>query len=227
MTQYPIRPTGQTANHSVTSDFGGQFPLALSAAYVLTPIVQQQIARTQRIAEVKQLPVHHSFNAPLFTGTMTVPGQQRDWHVMPLAEDPAWNHKGGFPMPKDVIAQLQRIQAAGIDFPILYIAHETPANSGYLPGPTATVDLMPPPSSKALRSAANLGSAAANLVKLSFAPVLAAGMVGGVALGAAALAAGALVGLDPIIFGVLCDPAQGLKPGTPAAWMYVAHWAWE
>lgn len=210
----------------VAPDFQSVLPNAVGAAYVLAPIVQQRIAAIQDIAQAKQLPVHHSFNAPLFTGTVEIPSGERVWKLMPLSEDPAYNHPHGYPMPRTVIEILKRGNAAGLRFDALYAAHETVAGAHYLPGKIALADLMPTPSTTARKSAAALGSVAANLVKLSFAPVLAAGMVGATALGAA-VAAGALIGLDPIIFGIVAAPDFSLKPGAPAAWFYLAHWVLE
>ena len=218
------RATTTTANSQLVAPDFPQYQPAVGAAYVLAPIISQRLAAIQAVAQREQLPVHHSFNAPLFAGTVEIPSGERIWRLMPLAEDPAYNDRRGLPMPKEVITSLKRINATGITFDTLYIAHETPL-SGYLPGPGAPSDLVPPPSAKAAQHAANLGSVAANLVKLSFAPVLAAGVVGTVALGAGLLA-GTLVGLDPILFGVISVPDFSLRPGTPAAWCYVAHWYW-
>lgn len=202
--------------------------MAVRAAYAITPIVAHRIQIIEQAAQAKQLPVHHSFNAPLFTGTMTIPGPQHDWHLMPLAEDPAWDHRHGFPMPQEVIAQLRRIEAANLGLDTLYIAHETPKVRGYLPGSVEHKSLlMPPVSPRAQARAQTMGNVAAKLLQAAFAPVLLAGVVGAGAVATAAIAAGALVGLDPIIFGLVTDPQHGLRPGTPAAWMYLCSWTWE
>lgn len=215
--------TPSTGSQLVAPDFQSHLPAVVGAAYVLAPIIEQRIAAIQQVAQQKQLPVHHSFNAPLFAGTVDIPSSDRIWKLMPLAEDPAYNHRHGFPMPREVINSLKRIRAAGIEFDTLYIAHETQMGGYYLPSGEASTDLLPPPSAKAVQLSANLGSAAANLVKLAFAPVLAAGMVGTAALGAA-MVAGTLI--DPIVFGVVTAPDFSLRPGAPAAWCYVAHWYW-
>lgn len=196
---------------------------AYSAAYVLAPIIQQRLAAVQqRVAEL-QLPIHHSFNAPLFTGTMTFPGQERDWLLMPLAEDPAWNAKDGYPLPGGIIAQLRQLKEAQLDFDTIYVAHEVPKLAGYLLGPAERAShLAPPVSTKAQSRAAALGTAAATLVKAAVAPALLTGVVSV----AAAAAASVLVGMDPILFGVIADSKDEMAPGSAAAWVYLCHWNW-
>ena len=221
---------GTTTTEYTPMPYDGQhfpIPIAVQAAYALAPVVEARLQIVVDSARYHNLPVHHSFNAPLSAGIRTFSGPERDWHLMPLAEDPAWNHRHGFPMPREVIAQLRKIDAAQMPFTTLYIAHETPKAVGYLPGPVdRSAMLMPPISTKAQQKASSMGELAASLVKAAFAPAMLAGLVGAAAL-AAPLAAGALVGLDPIIFGVITDPNDGLKPGSHAAWVYLCHWAWE
>ena len=221
--------TKSNAPLSIITEFGHSpsdergFPIALQASYVLAPIVQQRLLHITQVAAAKQLPVQHSFNAPLFTGTITIPGPERDWHLMPLTEDPAWNNKHGFPVPRDILAQLRRIEEAQLDFDTIYIAHEMPKAAGYLPGPTESArHLAPPVSSKAQRHAAAMGATAANLVKAAFAPVL---LTGAVAVAATAVASMAF--LDPILFGIVADPNNEMVPGSAAAWVYLCHWDWS
>lgn len=203
------------------------FPMALRASAVLAPIVAAKLQIVEERSRWHNLSVYHTFNAPIFSGVRTFEGPERDWHLMPLAEDPAFTSKNGFPMPREVIAQLRKIDAADLGLSSLYIAHETPHLSGYLPGPAKLSALfMPPPSAKAQQKASSMGQVAATLVKAAFAPALLSGALGMAAL-AAPLALGALVGLDPIIFGVITDPKEGLQPGSMAAWVYLCHWAWE
>lgn len=212
----------------VAPDFAPHLPAAVSAAYVLAPIVQQRLQRVLSVSAEKQLPVHHSFNAPLFTGTVIIPGKERDWHLMPISEDPTWGNRHGYPMPKAVISTLRTIERANLDIDTIFVAHEAPKGVGLLPGPAErSAAFTPPISMKAQQSAASMGTAAANLIKAAFAPALLTG-VAGAALGAAAvIATGALVGLDPILMGTISDSRNGLKVGSPAAWVYLAHWNWE
>lgn len=220
-------PLSTTTEYDYRSEVDGRFPMAVRAAIALAPYVQQQLQVVEDRARTHNLSVYHSFNAPLFAGVRTFSGPQYDWHLLPLAEDPAFTHKAGFPLPREVISQLRRIDAADFPFQNLYIAHETPKAAGYLPGPVDPKSLlMPPISTKAQQKASSMGELAASLVKAAFAPALLAGVVGAAAL-AAPLAAGALVGLDPILFGVICDPKEGLRPGAMAAWVYLCHWSYE
>lgn len=224
-TSFPLTRT-TTYDHLLNGENG--FPIAVRAAYALAPVIQQRLQVIEDRAASRQLAVHHSFNAPLFTGTVTIPAAERDWHLMPLSEDPAWDHRHGFPMPREVIDKLRRIERAGLSFDTLYIAHETPKAMGYMPGPAPHPAWLTPPGSKSAReSVASLGALASQLLRVAFAPALIAGAVTATAAAAATAAAGLLVGLDPILFGVCTDPRIGLKPGSPAAWVYIAHWSWE
>jgi len=168
--------------------------------------------------------------APLFDEPRAYVGSTTDWVIAPVTAE------AQEVVPQRERANLQRLIEAGIDFPLVYVAHELPKGhlnvpasesaapipvnraavskaANYVPAPTTTLEL----SQRLGRSSAQLLGVIGKALPIAGALVAAPFLVVGAALGA-------LAQLDPIIFGVV--PAGAGAPGDPAAWFVVAHWDW-
>ena len=172
--------------------------------------------------------------ATLFDEERVYPGPDRDWVLLPLAEDPSYRQHDGFATLPRVISRLERIRDAGIEFDTLYIAHELP--KGILePGkPFDRRWLLPPPSPKTRHLSERLGDAVQKSFRVAAAPLRAGAMVTAAA-GAVAAAAGgamaplmllALLAVDPILFGAVIAPRRTVAPGELAAWFKLASWTY-
>jgi hypothetical protein len=175
---------------------------------------------------------------PLFAETRAYPGPGTDWVIGPVTSCSA------AVVPRAERAALQRLIDAGIDFPMIYIAHEVPKGRLDIPDnskrdsrPTtvdqatadAAVGPVPPPEA-ATALADQLGHRSQQLLRAMGIALAGAGAIAAAPFllaGAAAVAAvGAIgaLGLDPIIFGVI--PAGQPVPGELAAWYILARWDW-
>lgn len=179
---------------------------------------------------------------PLFRDIRAYAGPHTDWIIRP-ADD-----QTDAIVPKAQRETLRRLVRAGINFPLVYIAHEIP--KGRLALPSHAVDMPEPqpatveqavaadaigpvpPSADTTALAQRLGRSSQHLLTalrtalpiagaIVATPILIASapfLLAGAAVGALA------VGLDPIIFGVI--PADLARPGQPAAWYVLARWEW-
>jgi hypothetical protein len=171
----------------------------------------------------------------LFDEHRAYAGPQTDW-VIALATDSA-----DAIVPRSEQEELQRLNRAGIHFPLVYVAHEIPKGRLGLPASApSTKGLQPttidrasarqaigpvPPATDAAdlaervgRSSQHLLTAFGKALPIAGAVVAAPFLIAGAAVGALA------AGLDPIVFGV--TPAGRPVPGQPAAWYILARWEW-
>jgi hypothetical protein len=180
--------------------------------------------------------------APLFDEPRAYAGSQTDWIIGPATD------RSDAIVPADERELLRRLIHAGIDFPLIYVAHEIPKGRLVVQAGTATpagsqpvtlrqeaaaaaVGPVPPPASTT-ELADRLGHSSQRLLTmLRTAAPIAAGIVAAPVLIASApfaLAGAAITalaaGLDPIVFGVI--PADPATPGQPAAWYILAQWEW-
>ena len=180
--------------------------------------------------------------APLFDEPRAYAGPQTDWIFGPAAD------RSDAIVPANEREQLRRLIHAGIDFPLIYVAHEIPkgrlailaetatsagsqpvtlrqevaaAAVGPVPPPAGTIELADRLSRSSQRLLTMLRTAAPIAAGIVAAPVLIASapfVLAGAAVTALA------VGLDPIVFGVI--PAGPATPGQPATWYILAQWEW-
>jgi hypothetical protein len=161
------------------------------------------------------------------------------WIVMPFDKDPLRTKDGGYPFPKKVKRELQTLVAAGVDFDTLAVAHELDPKgpvapyvakippAGLLCSENATKSLVgtTPATEVNKRMAATLNragdavvdSAPKVLLGLALAPVV-------VVAAPLALVAGAVSGVDPIVFGVLHVDHQ--PHHKVSLWYPLAAWKW-
>jgi len=188
----------------------------------------------QRAREVG-VPITFLGMTPLFAETRAYAGPQTDWVISPVTD------LNDAVVPKAERAALLRLVDAGIEFPLIYIAHEVPKGRLAVAGTDselvsrvmtvdhaaaeAVIGPIPPPAA-ATALADRLGHSSQRLLQvLAMAVPIAGAVVAAPFLlaGAAVAAVGALA-LDPILFGVI--PAGQPVPGQPGAWYVLARWDW-
>jgi hypothetical protein len=192
--------------------------------------LERDSARLVKTADRAGVDITYLGIAEVFAEHRAYPAQHTDWII-----GPAGSSDTVIPLAEK--KQLQKLLHAGIDFPLVYVAHEIPKGQIAMPdemGNTAdprpvTLDqqaaaqaigpIPPPAGTTAL--AERLGRHSQRLLYVLGAAVSAAGAIAATPF---ALAGTALAGLDPIVFGVV--PAGAPIPGQPAAWYALAQWAW-
>jgi hypothetical protein len=182
------------------------------------------------------VPIGYVGIAELFAEDRAYTGQQTDWVIGPV------NDPGDTVIPRAERAALLRLVEAGIEFPMIYVAHEVPKGRLAIPVPTgepvsqavtvdhraaeAAVGPVPPPAAATVL-ADRLGRNSQRLLHMfaSAIPIVGAIVAAPVVLAGAAIAAVGALALDPIVFGVI--PAGPPVPGQPAAWYILARWDWQ
>jgi hypothetical protein len=173
--------------------------------------------------------------APLFDEPRAYAGPHTDWIIRPAAD------RSDAIVPVAERARLQQLLHAGIDFPLVYVAHEIP--KGQLAIPDGTADLTTagpvvldhataveavgpvPPPGDASALAVRLGHSSQHLLTLLQGALRIAGTTAAAPFVLAGAAITALTtGLDPIVFGVI--PAGPPISEQPAAWYVLARWEW-
>jgi hypothetical protein len=185
--------------------------------------------------ELESLGVH-----PIFTETRLYTGPHTSWVLAPAGDDPLLR-RGELAIPRQQRRALTRLLKAGLDFPVVYVAHEVPtaqlARAGLRspvprPGGFTAVDLATslwlvdsvPVPARTAQVSRHLGAGAGALLKVLGLAVPVAGAIAG----ATALASGAAMralALDPIVFGAWTLDRR-TDPGTLAAWFVLARWLW-
>jgi hypothetical protein len=174
--------------------------------------------------------------APLFDEPRAYAGQQTDWIIRPAAD-----HDESI-VPASEGEKLQRLIHAGIDFPLVYVAHEIPKGRLAMPeGTTGAMKPQPveldhataaeavgpvpvPAATSAL--AERLGHKSEHLLAVLRTALPIAGAIAAAPFILAGAAVAALAnGLDPIVFGAI--PAGPPSSGQPAAWYILARWEWQ
>jgi hypothetical protein len=202
---------------------------AMTARRVAT--LEREAPRIMSLGRSVNANVNYLGIAPMFNNTLMFAGEETDWIVGPI---------GGTEMPvvpREQKKSLERLEAVGAHFPILYVAHEVKKGNfpGSLNAPSGSVASIPmeqvgeivgptPVPAGSVETAARLNLRTNQVFR-------AIGRVGAVAgaLAAAPLllvgsAVSALSTLDPIVFGVI--PALFAETDEPAAWYVLARWDW-
>jgi hypothetical protein len=165
---------------------------------------------------------------PLFAEPRLYRGDTTDWILAPANDESPV-------VPRSERKALTCLRDAGVEFPLIYVAHEIPSDPNYRRSVSATglpvsindvqaaalIGPVPPP-----RDAVELSE---RLARRS-SQVLAAARRGVATAGAIAVSPLALMGsivaagLDPIVLGAI--PATSKVQGQPAAWYVLAKWTW-
>jgi hypothetical protein len=202
---------------------------AMTARRVAT--LEREAPRIMSLGRSVNANVNYLGIAPMFNKALMFAGEETDWIVGPISgsEVPV--------VPREQKKSLERLEAVGAHFPMLYVAHEVKKGNfpGSLNAPTGSVASIPmenvgeivgptPVPAGSVETAARLNLRTNQVFR-------AIGRVGAVAgtLAAAPLllvgsAVSALSTLDPIVFGVI--PALLAETDEPAAWYVLARWDW-
>jgi len=202
-----------------------------------SPVTRRRVATLERdmprvveLAGDAGVGIEYLGIGPLFAEPRTFVGEETDWVLGPAQPSDTV-------VPKAQAAALGRLSQSGLDFPVLYVAHELPkgrvpesataAVGSVIPVATSEVAEMvgsaPPPA-----SVVELGDRLALRARQVFAAMgKAVPIIGAVAAAPFLLVGAAVAGLatlDPIIFGAV--PAVSARSGEPAAWYVLARWDW-
>lgn len=181
-----------------------------------------EMASLMRMGAQYGLPLRLAQYAPIPSGPQLYRGESTEVVVISAADDPLFTDPDGFPMPKKNLDDLRRIQAAGIQFDDIWVAHELPLGTVQRGSPLTAEMLAPPTSRQAAETSHRLGKVGGMLWKMAAFPLL---IAGGLAVAAAAPVAA--IGLDPIIFGLRVTPGRRAVVGEAAAWVMLTAWAWN
>jgi hypothetical protein len=191
------------------------------------PMLRRRVGDIAQTSMERELPCQYLGTMPLFDGPRVYPGQETDWGLVRLKEDPLYKSRDGYPMPTQVVERLSDIHDSGISFDTIYVAHEVERGALVEGRPINPLAVIPPAPPSVQRRSRKLGRIAELFFKVAAAPLMAwsvasmAVAAAGVAAGAAAIA---LPLLDPIIFGVVVRPGSEPRAGEIGCWFYLAHW---
>lgn len=203
----------------------------------ISPELRHRYEIVQNAVEKRSLPIRLIGYAPIFNEQRLYPGRNTDWAIMPLPQDPTYKSGEPFYMPRRAHDDLRLVHQSGIHFESIFIAHEIPKNSlNY--GEQVPLELIaPPPPPKQMRNAVRAARIVSGfwdgVVSAVTASAMATVAVAGAALFAPIAAVSilaapvAVVGLDPIIFGLHIDERQKVKGMPLAMWYYITHWTWD
>ena len=196
--------------------------------------LERRVPQTLERARAVGVPIEYLGTASLFNDARIYSGEETDWVFTPADASEAL-------VPREQAQALRRLSEAGINMPLLYVAHEVPKDIVPVPvestgGPLATMDrtdamaLVPatPPPATSVELSHSMDQRSQQVFH-ALARVAKVGAAAGVAAVAAPFllvgaAAGALTHLDPIIVGAV--PAVGSRPGDPATWWMLTKWDW-
>lgn len=226
------RQPGARVSSPVRASAGTRLPSHLARRVNL---LQRESPRLVQRAANAGVDIAYVGVSPLFDGARAYTGPETDWIFTP-----ADGRTDGF-IPTAERDSLRRLIHAGIDFRLVYVAHEirkgqltvSAGDSGTDRPQWATLDRTAaadaigpiPPAAGAAREAERLGRGSQHLLAALGKALPVAGAVLAAPLLLAGAAVGALAaGLDPIVFGAI--PAGRPTAGQPAAWYVLARWDW-
>ncbi len=192
---------------------------------------------TRIVERARQAGVTISYlgEAPLFAQPQAYAGPNADWVVYPVTS------LSEAVIPRQQQEALLRLDDAGIDFRLVYVAHEVRQGQLALPAENSessqpapvTIDkataaraIGPVPlHPDTVAVAERLGRSSQRLIRVLSKALPVAGLIVATPFVLAGATIGALAaGLDPVVFGVI--PAGPPVEGQPATWYALARWDW-
>ncbi len=165
-------------------------------------------------------PVSTLGSAPLFDGAKLVTRTNPNWALYNLSQDPLWQ-TGKFPIPVKHLRRLNTLYRGGIEFDVLYAAHELPMNFQADHERLELSLIVPPPPATAVRLAHGLGFATDSILAAYAAairkPIKALAVAG---------TTGFAILRDPVLMGAVIPPGVNPESGVPAVWFLLAAWRW-
>lgn len=181
----------------------------------------QRAVNVVQTCQQQALPCQYLGTMPLFAEHRVYEGEERDWVMMPLAQDPLFAQTKAYPVPATVLTGLRQINRSGVAFDAIYVAHEV-EKGAVVEGQAVSLEAVaPPPPERVQQLSKRLGRVAHTLFTVALAPLF-AWSAASVAL-ASAVAAAPLI-LDPVLLGVVVEPGAAPVAGQLACWFYLAHW---
>ncbi|MCC7105687.1 MAG: hypothetical protein IT307_11125 [Chloroflexi bacterium] len=189
------------------------------------PGLQRRAREIMAVSVQAGLPVSYLGTMPLFADHRVygAPHLAHDWVLLDAASDPLLTEPGGFPVPDRVLRDLRRV-ADRVEFDAVYVAHEVPRGAVTEERPLRVEAFLPPAPPKVERLSRRLGRTTAALWTVAAAPLVFAGVMGGLVVAGAAVAGAA--GLDPVLLGAVVRPGRAPAAGEPAAWFHLGHWTY-
>ena len=210
----------------------GNAPYPVAAHFSDAPLLYNRAYSVVARGKQAGISVPHLFNAPLTTRHQVVPGERYDYVMVEASQDPLFHDRDGYPMPQKNLDDLRRVYAADIPFDQIVVVHEVNKGSVSSHGPLPVEPLLPPPSREGVRRSQQFGQWAQRVFSAATAPTLGlatlavAGTVVAAGTAGALLSAVALVGLDPLILGVV-TPDGSTRLGTVGSFHYLTHWTYN
>ncbi len=180
--------------------------------------------RVQKIVEraaQATLPLRYLGTMPLFGKQRIYRGENTDWVVTNLANDPLFYDRFGFPIPQENLRELAAIAESGIEFDGLYVAHEVPADT-IQDGQRLRLNHVAPSAPPAVaKQSARFGTWGERLWTIAF-PFADTGT----AVEGAKQIGIALDRLDPVLFGVVIAPRRRFNADETGAWFLLTQWSY-
>lgn len=168
-------------------------------------------------------------------------GPDCDWVLLNILEDPILSHRNGrLPVPRTVKKNILKMAAIGIDFSATFIAHAVPKGSMKGKREISLEQVFPYPDPSASTRLGRLDRGIMKLNQVTRVAIKAVAVTGAtVSAGALAVpallatalpagaAAGSLLVLDPILFGVHVFDNWRTEDFRPiGGWYYLTNWFW-
>lgn len=220
-------------NPPVAEVFEGRWPIALgvmnmhpSASELPSHYPQDFSSRHLEVVEAatrEQIDIRFLGYSAVFSGTKLFQGDDSDWALMNLSEDPLfYSNNNKLLVPANVERDIKRIHDAGINFDAIFIAHELPSGKVQPDEriPLSVIAPPPPPEvmgrvGKRAREVDSFWSGVSSTLR----------RVRNSTTGALSFAA-ALTMRDPVLFGVLIDNSWQTAGQPVGMWYYLTHWYW-
>ncbi|MFN8525628.1 MAG: hypothetical protein U0821_21230 [Chloroflexota bacterium] len=190
------------------------------------PSLAARVTHLQATSGWWGLPARFLGTMPLFAGHRVYHGKKTDWVLLNLADDPLFQDRQGFPIPRRVLEDLKRMEGK-VHFDALFVAHEVQRGAVIEERPVPLEALQPAPPRVSAERSRGLGDLSQVLWALATTPFV-LGAVGGSLIATVASVAGtaSVFAMDPVLLGVVVPPDEAPREQSEAAWFYLSHWAY-
>jgi hypothetical protein len=157
---------------------------------------------------------------PLFDQVRVVTQTTPNWALYNLSHDPLWQ-TGKFPIPRRHLGRLNQLYRTGVEFDVLYVAHELPVDFDPEVDPLELELFKPGPPRTVLQLAQRFGAITDGILS-TYAAALRRPIQ---ALTVAGLNSSSVL-RDPILMGAVIPSGVNPEEGVPAVWFLLAAWRW-
>jgi hypothetical protein len=188
-----------------------------------TPAGRSLIQRAKWVRSIsaeKGIPLPILGIRPLFDQVRLVTQTTPHWALYNLSHDPLWQN-GKFPMPRRHLRRLKHLYRIGVEFDVLYAAHELPVEFDPENDALELELFKPGPPRAALQLAQRLGVITDGILSTYAAairrPIQALTVVS---------RHSSSVLQDPVLMGAVIPSGVNPEEGIPAVWFLLAAWRW-